>query len=448
MTRLNLIFFKTPYDDGLVDSIVNYHLNAEDYYSTIEYEPRDVVRKLNQMDNGIFLYYVHSKEDLQEAVSIISAIQKFSHKKFFRFFCVLTYDYTRSESLLKKLGCLGFFTPKENPLKVAKKIDALRKKMLPHLNTFRVEQNEIHYEVDPKQVVTNKTAITSGEPVQFLAALETASDIWIVRSKDSCQNLGEKWQIRLEGPSAHLGKWNEIINQSSSEPTWRFTLMDQENLFFTEEQGFWFFIGERPVYDWREKCWLFQSKFPHLYFQSDFGEEYSRLYLAESILYVAYNSSSALTKEKLILHSAEAKFNVYEFNQLRQEYLSSTLVREFSLESGEVKVNLQYEPNLDDFNLNCEFEDLHAEELLVKAPHEAIHLDAKVRAKVSLDYAGKTADVHCVGTVQEVEKIDHKTDALTISIEMMKQESFQEFLALYQLRQENINDFMTRAKGY
>lgn len=128
MAMINVIFYKTPYDDHIIQELTDGLISPKHYHYHVSYEPQDIIKRLPTWKNGILLFYINSKMDFQEALVTIKSIKKFPHGKFFKFFSVLTYDYSRSEAVLKKLGCLGFFTPADEAKKVAKKIELLRKK--------------------------------------------------------------------------------------------------------------------------------------------------------------------------------------------------------------------------------------------------------------------------------------------------------------------------------
>jgi len=447
MNKLDLIFFKTPYDDQIIYELTGELLSHDHYKFTTSYDPKDIIAKIPTMECGVLLFYINDKYDLQEAILILKTLSKFGHGKFFKFFSILTYDYSRSERILKKLGCLGFYTPADKPLRISKKIELLRNKLISHLKPTKKE-DLFDLPLDPQILSQSPIKIVDEEPIKFISALDIASDTWIIKSKSDCSFTTSLWKINVWGPSPHLGKWIEVTTVADNLKTWKFVFNDDvDKNCFVESDGNWFFEGERPIYDWGKKFWLFKDANPHLYFINSLDEKFSRFYFENSKFHITKNSDIAIAKEDLINASSEVKINQQQFKKLREDFLGKSVVREFSLESGEISVDLEYEPNLTDFNLKCEFEDFHEKELIVLAPPNSIAYEAKVRAQVLLKYNGQEAGVICHGKILEIEALEKK-DSLTIGVQKMNTENFKNFLDLYALRQANINDFMTRAKGF
>lgn len=124
------------------------------------------------------------------------------------------------------------------------------------------------------------------------------------------------------------------------------------------------------------------------------------------------------------------------------------VVRELNLESGEVSVDLMYDPDRDDFNLQCEFEDLFENELVVLVPKNSVLLNENVTAEVVLKYNGEEANITCRGRIIEIEPLEEDKETLIIDLTKMSREKYMKFMELFKERQENIVDFMVRAKGH
>ena len=118
-------------------------------------------------------------------------------------------------------------------------------------------------------------------------------------------------------------------------------------------------------------------------------------------------------------------------------------------ESGEIKVILKQETKAgNDITFICDFEDFYTDELVVHAPKNSLPLNSKVKGKVSLKYGDQKINVVIEGTISEVEEFDERKDTLVIDVNSISEKDYDQFMSLYQDRQESIIDFIQKAKGY
>jgi len=118
-------------------------------------------------------------------------------------------------------------------------------------------------------------------------------------------------------------------------------------------------------------------------------------------------------------------------------------------ESGELQVVLKQKTNAgNEITFICDFEDFYPDELIVQAPKESILKDSKITGKVTLSYGGKKSSVVISGTVSEIEEFDERKETLVVSIDSIDDRVYEEFIEHYQDRQNSIEDFMLKAKGY
>jgi hypothetical protein len=122
---------------------------------------------------------------------------------------------------------------------------------------------------------------------------------------------------------------------------------------------------------------------------------------------------------------------------------------EVSTESGELKVILKQETKAgNDITFICDFEDFYTDELVVQAPKDSLPLGSEVRGKVSLKYGTQKINVVIEGSISEIEEFDDRKDTLVINVKNISQSDYDQFMSLYQDRQESIMDFMQKAKGF
>lgn len=330
--------------------------------------------------------------------------------------------------------------------------------MLPHLSLLEQDAHldfELNVPAKKSPAIKKQTNISAGQkpveianPIDYLSPLDLFYDSWILKNASDIEKGRPFWSIKLAGPSVHIGKWQELTTVANKLPIWKFVIHKYEEQKAFTGKGHWYFRGEKPVYSWKEKIWLFQSISPHLYYESDEKEVYTRFYMDRETLKICKNSDYAADKKEIILHSSEAKINTAKFSQALKEFSAKYFIREFSLESGQVSVNLMHDGVNSQNKVACRLEDLYEKELILQAPMNFAKLNSKVKANVSLEYDRRKAQVSCAGEITEIEKIEKGFDTLTVQIERMDKGEYQEFIHLYQLRQANIDDFISRARGY
>ena len=118
-------------------------------------------------------------------------------------------------------------------------------------------------------------------------------------------------------------------------------------------------------------------------------------------------------------------------------------------ESGEVKVVVKQETkNGNHITFLCQFDDLYEDELMVKAPKDSINTKSEVSVSLSMKYNQKKVQIASTGKIVDVEKdTDEPWDLLVIELKNIDKKKIEQFMSLYEERQESIHDFMNKAKG-
>jgi hypothetical protein len=120
-----------------------------------------------------------------------------------------------------------------------------------------------------------------------------------------------------------------------------------------------------------------------------------------------------------------------------------------NLESGELKVVIKQKTKVgNDISFICDFEDFYEDELVVQAPRYSLPVGSDIVGKVALYYGGQKVVIEVEGKIAEIEDFGNKKETLIIALEGVDSSLYEKFMDLYQNRQENIEDFMQKAKGY
>lgn len=122
---------------------------------------------------------------------------------------------------------------------------------------------------------------------------------------------------------------------------------------------------------------------------------------------------------------------------------------EVSTESGVVKISLkQISEQGEELNHICQFEDLFEKELVVLSPKGNLSIEMEVKVHLVLEYSGKSVKIDSKAQVFEVEEYDDLKDYACLNLLAIEDSEIEDFLELYEKRQENIDVFMLSAKGY
>ena len=66
---------------------------------------------------------------------------------------------------------------------------------------------------------------------------------------------------------------------------------------------------------------------------------------------------------------------------------------------------------------------------------------------IRLTYSGEKLVIEARGVVSDVEELGEELESAAISIDAIDENIYNQFMGLYQQRQENIHQFMKQAKG-
>jgi hypothetical protein len=307
MSKLNLIFYRMNKDEGVVSELSNYYSNNDEY--TVEFISTEA--QANQFlpvaKNGIFIFEVKTKIDLQAAVNVLKNQKKLIQAGLLKPSCVLHINNKKVEKILAKYGCIDLLDPDIKSKTFSFKIDFWSRALK---TLLKKQEKETDYKNKTKQKnVPNAMMSKKKEDFLFVKSLSLQSDIWLVKSKVDCKKILRRWLFRILGPSPHVGKWSELESQPGDKlPTWKFNFHKENNEFILED-GAWYFYGSKPEFDWKLKRWNFSSDAPHLYFHTSDKKTFSRFKFIDGIMEVAENSQFAQTKEELILETCDSNFS-------------------------------------------------------------------------------------------------------------------------------------------
>lgn len=308
MSKINIVFFNVPKNLPMIGELMRYYQGQDDYETADVDNPSEVNQLLSMSGNGIILFKVETKPDLQAAVTLLKSQKKLLKKGLLKAACLSFVKSKKVEKILAKYGCQEVLNPRNITSKTFSfKINFWSKNIRAQLIQ---EEKDAAFQQRANNSSAKEATGPNGRKEDFkhIEALTLPSDIWISKLKIDHKKILKRYLSRLLGPSPHMGKWMELEPQPGDRlPTWKFVLKDPDGQLIMED-GAWYFSGSRPEFDWKINRWSFSSERPHLYFYTKEGKVFSRIKYENGQVLIPENSSYAMTKEQYILQTCESSF--------------------------------------------------------------------------------------------------------------------------------------------
>lgn len=502
MNSINLILFKVDESTNIF-SISNSFEEDEafDVYKTVELIELSSIFEMNH--DGVFLFSIKMKEDLQHIVEILKKNKNEIKAGKLKPVFVQEKRNQKIEILLSKLGCKDFIESSINEKSFKFKIDFWKKSLLKNIKKSK-SANLSSNQKSEENIIKAK-----GVVIQVDALQKDEVDFWL-SPEHACKRVLNKWLINLHGPSPHVGKW-----ESDSDDKWKFIIESKADKAFKFESGHWFFEGMKPEFNWKLKTWTFSSDNPSLYFLNEMTHYKFRL--QDENLNICKNSKHALSLKEKILDSANSEFNIESNNSLvdndkesfdKKNKIDTKMKGDSETEkmdgyySGEVDMKKKKDQGLDvkiatkknnnnysfensdaesigkeyevaledteesgDFLLDqitestevvaklsnesskdtfyCRFEDLYEDTLVVSYEKDSLPMEESFIVNVTLNYGKETVTINTIGKIIEREESNY-----TVELDKVEQVTLDKFMRLFEERQDNILVFLKMAKGY
>ncbi|MDA8793263.1 hypothetical protein N9N67_08455 [Bacteriovoracaceae bacterium] len=118
-------------------------------------------------------------------------------------------------------------------------------------------------------------------------------------------------------------------------------------------------------------------------------------------------------------------------------------------ESGKVMVIVnQTTKEGNELSIIAEFADYFEDEVTVNVPRDSLVNDAPVEIDLKMKYGKTKKRIKIKGEVLELENYDEEKDQLIVKAPNLNVEEMDKFMEMFAERQENIQDFMQKARGY
>lgn len=142
--------------------------------------------------------------------------------------------------------------------------------------------------------------------------------------------------------------------------------------------------------------------------------------------------------------------DVISLNNYKNEKLKEALEEKHDPELEEASADAKVSSAMffNQQKVDCRFDDFFDETIIFTTTDQNLTANAKVDVDMSFKYLNKDTQVKIQGDVMSVEDDGEGNNYVTVQLSKDNVETFDKFMRLYKLRQENANSFIKRVKGY
>lgn len=325
---------------------------------------------LKELPCGILICEVTDKKSLSLAVNTLKKNKKILSRNHIK---VGSFNHLKNpqvEKGLKKLAVDDFFDIYINSKSFAYKLDFWFKTLKPlNANSSDGDSDVKTFSKSNKNEDSSSSGLTKNvkglngkkerdqkpkltrrkSEVLNVDQLDNDNDMWLLEKSEDCKNILRRWLIKLAGPPANTGKWEQqVLNHNRVKSVWKFIFNDDKfKDMFNRGEGLWCFDGGKPEFDWNEKKWIFSGSGPSLFYENtDENENYSyRFQFDNGVLLLAKNSSYAQAKKHLI-EQATSEAKQFSADKLTED-AQKNIKNNNELDSGNLRGDVTGQDNID-----------------------------------------------------------------------------------------------------
>ena len=188
MENVKILFFNLPDKLPIVGELMAYYGKKDGFDAKLVKETNAVTSEVVEGKNGIVIFKIENKPDLQAAVTLLKTHKKLVRKGLVKFACFSMVKSKKVDSILAKYGCNDMLDPKTLRTKTFSfKIDFWSK-------NIRAQLKKTEKELSLKQSSSERTQPERPEQKEnadfiYSAGLELESDIWITKHKNDHKKI-------------------------------------------------------------------------------------------------------------------------------------------------------------------------------------------------------------------------------------------------------------------
>ena len=111
MENVKILFFNLPENLPLVGELIEHYQKKEGFDAQIVTDQNIVTKNIIEANNGIVVFKVENKPDLQAAVTLLKIHKKMLRKGQVKFACLAYFKSKKVEGILQKFGCKDILGP-------------------------------------------------------------------------------------------------------------------------------------------------------------------------------------------------------------------------------------------------------------------------------------------------------------------------------------------------
>ncbi|MCB9091582.1 MAG: hypothetical protein H6621_08895 [Halobacteriovoraceae bacterium] len=257
---------------------------------------------------SIFLIRIYGMTDLASAVKILKHKRKHIAAGFIKTICQLLIYDEKLKKLLIRSGCKEFIQANVRPKAITHKLN-INMKIITKKRDELMGPGNLRFKKKPQIVEKKKDSIK----LNFVGPMNDRSDVWFMKNQNSFKKILNKHAVIFCGPAKGVVEWEKVKIDDFS--FWRMIYKDSDfEKSLENDDGFWIFTGDEPLYEWDQELWYFQGTLFDLYYERERGRKY-KIQSSMLAIDVCHNGDLGDTKITLI---EESKKHVQVINERKQ----------------------------------------------------------------------------------------------------------------------------------
>lgn len=251
----------------------------------------------------VFVIFATNNSDVQKSVTLFEGLKASLSKSSYRGILIAGLTNHKVHDLFKKIGCSEIIEPNIKAKSLFYKLNLGFRAL-----KSQFDQNAKDLQFGQKRQDDSSSKEKSAENTKLKFEVKKANqlsiecDFWLRKEERDTKMLMGKWYLRLMGPSPMSGSWESTKVEFNGKEVegwiWKFKSSEHQEKFNYHE-GSWYYIGQKPDYDWRADRWTLISKNIEMFFK--LGETvHKKIVVQDELLTIAENSAQWLAKENII----------------------------------------------------------------------------------------------------------------------------------------------------
>jgi ribosomal protein L21E len=411
--------------EGVFDQLKNTNQIENFYQINTDLELLETISKI---DCFIIVAQICTSKDFSQIVNFLKNNRRALKNSKIKFVVLNSFQNKQFEATLIKMGCTDVLIPQLKEKNIKYKFDIW-------LSSLQMTRGE------------NKEKVES--EIKFLSPIENINDIWMLRSNHDVKKFMQKGFIKVVGPGPKVAQWEKIkedLFELKLDPSFREKI-----------KGFdctWQFQGlQKPDFLWDENIWYFAGEEGRLFIKEE--PSFEKFKIKNGEIFINQNSKIVVQRQIIILdtfsHSghnestSRVKVDLYEETIKIQEQVSD--VSSEMIESPDLKIYFKGIGSDHSVHYIAKLDDLEEGVLTLKTMISNFNEGEDHQVFINMSYLGKSIVNSFKGRVKQVFP---KSGEVYVTFEISDKDQIKltPLMNILEQRQEMINQFFQKVKGY